>query len=68
MDHEQIKAACPHGEHEKSRLQVNDEHGQTWVTCLDCGAQWSVHESNIGLVFEEVSVGDNWCSENNIPF
>ena len=56
------------------RLQVDFEHGQNFATCLDCGAQWSVHdvgdqdydpdsgEEYAGpFDFEEVSHGDEYC-------
>jgi hypothetical protein len=51
-------------EHARDRLRVAHEHGGTWLECLDCGAQWGVHEapgSVHGLDFEEVSEGDGWC-------
>jgi hypothetical protein len=56
------------------RLEVDFEHGQNFVTCLDCGAQWSVHdvgdqdydpdsgeEYQGTFDFEEVSQGDEYC-------
>jgi len=53
---------------EHKRLDVHFEHGQHWVSCLDCGASWSVcdHEDakgNEGFVFEEVAAGDYSCTE-----
>ncbi len=57
------------------RLEHFEEHGQSWCQCLDCGAQWGVHEtlrpgyregddedSAAGPdSYEEVSHGDEWC-------
>lgn len=38
------------------------EHGQWWISCNTCGAQWSVHDLNDDdFDFEEVSVGDGDC-------
>ena len=39
------------------------EHGQWWVTCAACGAQWSVVDANTpsGFDFEAVSEGDSYC-------
>lgn len=42
------------------------EHGQWWVCCANCGAQWSVNDavgpgSACGFFFEEVSEGDESC-------
>jgi hypothetical protein len=42
------------------------EHGQWWVTCLPCGAQWSVVDEEPGvdgLGFERVTNGDGACEE-----
>ncbi len=48
-----------HGE-----CDVNHEHGQPWVTCLPCGAQWSVNRNGFrNLDFERVTDGDGWCEE-----
>jgi hypothetical protein len=39
-----------------------EEHGGDWVTCLLCGATWSIHESSgKHLCVEEVSAGDETC-------
>jgi hypothetical protein len=35
------------------------EHGQEWVTCNQCGRQWSVD----GSCVEIVSEGDGFCDE-----
>lgn len=45
------------------KLSVDFEHGQWWVTCVECGAQWSVVDasgplSDDGFDFERVSEGD----------
>lgn len=42
------------------------EHGQWWVECLLCGAQWSVADcqdmdGNDYFDFEEVTRGDESC-------
>lgn len=42
------------------------EHGQWWLTCLNCGAQWSVVDASggsslDGFDFELVSEGDESC-------
>jgi len=48
------------------RLQTDFEHGQWWVTCVNCGAQWSVVDC-VGEIkgeyfdFEQVSDGDETC-------
>lgn len=47
---------APIGAH--TRLQRDREHGQLWLTCLDCGAQW---HDDPGL--EQVSDGDGSCDE-----
>jgi hypothetical protein len=53
-------------------LNVDFEHGQWWVTCLDCGAQWATVDCQAGengpeyFDFEEASEGDEYCiSEAN---
>lgn len=42
------------------------EHGQWWINCSTCGAQWSANDSNAlnGFSFEQVSNGDDFCEEN----
>lgn len=44
------------GQHK--RVQADFEHGQWFVTCVDCGAQWSVNDSSDGFDFEEITEGD----------
>lgn len=43
------------------------EHGQDWLVCLDCGASWSIVETEIngepGEDLEEISDGDGWCED-----
>ncbi len=46
--------------------EVFFEHGQHWACCKDCGAQWSVCDSEgydaiDGFTFEQVSHGDETC-------
>ena len=48
-------------------LSAAFEHGQWWLTCCTCGAQWSVVDAEgsdtfKGLAFEEVSGGDGYCA------
>lgn len=45
---------APIGAH--ARLQRDREHGEQWLTCLDCGAQW--HDDD---ALEQVSDGDGSC-------
>ena len=53
---------------EHKRNDVHFEHGQHWVTCLDCGAQWSVcdvsdeADGDALFTFEMVSDGDESCA------
>lgn len=47
-----------------SRLQVDFEHGQWWVTLLDSGAQYGVHDAEggdsiDGFSFEQVTRGED---------
>ena len=38
------------------------EHGQWWVLCNDCGASWSVVDSEPGpLDLERIDDGDSSC-------
>ncbi len=51
--------------HEKAAAVF--EHGQTWINCPACGAQWSVVDavggvSVDGFGFERVSEGDDYCA------
>ena len=67
-DDETILQCFDQYEHARDRLRVVHEHGQPWIECLDCGAQWGVHEapgSASGLDFEQVSEGDQWCVESS---
>lgn len=43
------------------KMQADFEHGQWFITCVDCGRQWSVNDGEIFFVFEEVSHGDEYC-------
>jgi hypothetical protein len=44
------------------------EHGQWWVTCLDCGASWSVNDCETDGIdcfsFERIDQGDEYCLQN----
>ena len=49
-------------------LNVDFEHGQHWLTCTDCGSQWSIIDAEgpgtiCGFDFEQVSDGDGSCDE-----
>lgn len=55
-----MSAPSPIGNH--TRLQRDREHGQLWLTCLDCGAQW--HDDD---ALEQVSDGDGSCDEQVEP-
>lgn len=45
-------------------LTIAYEHGQHWITCNDCGAQWSAIDSIPGpFTFEQVTDGDHFCEE-----
>lgn len=49
------------------RISVDFEHGQWWVTCSNCGAQWSVHDADGDKFdFEQVSDGDEFCETFNM--
>lgn len=42
------------------------EHGQHWIDCHRCGAQWSAvdavgGDSVDGLAFEQITDGDGFC-------
>lgn len=45
---------APIGAHQ--HIQSDREHGQQWLTCLSCGAQW--HDAD---PLEQVSEGDGSC-------
>lgn len=53
---EMADTIAPIGAH--TRLQRDREHGQLWLTCLDCGAQWHDDDAQ-----EQVSDGDGSCDE-----
>ena len=48
----------PGPEHDRNELQHDTEHGEQWITCKTCGAQWNKATG------EQVSDGDGWCLEN----
>ena len=39
------------------------EHGQDWLICLDCGASWSIVETDDGEDLEGIDYGDGWCED-----
>jgi hypothetical protein len=50
-------------------IATHYEHGQWWVVCNACGAQWSVvdaegGDSVGGFDFEQVTQGDELCTED----
>lgn len=51
--------------HPKGKLDLASEHGRDWLTCRQCGAQWSVNEYNRGYDFDMVTEGDGDCEENS---
>lgn len=56
-----------HPEHEKPEPVF--EHGQWWITCGPCGAQFSACDASggpatDGFDFEQVSNGDDSCRED----
>ena len=44
--------------YQHKRIEQCTEHGQHWVTCLDCGAQW--HDTDPP---EQVTEGDGSCDD-----
>ena len=44
--------------HQDSPFDTFFEHGQWWVTCLACGAQWGACDSSDGFDFEQVTEGE----------
>lgn len=47
-------------------VSADFEHGQWWITCKDCGGQWSVADASYSghpdaFDFEEVTAGDESC-------
>ena len=57
-----MKAAIAIAPHQN--LQQVHEHGQDWITCLTCGAEWSVVDTNHGEDVEPVSDGDGYCEDH----
>jgi len=55
-----FRRECPgHG-----LLQLTHEHGQWWVSCLRCGALWSVeNEHGPNRYFEAFERGDGYCDD-----
>lgn len=53
----------PEDHHENP--EVVFEHGQHYINCTACGAQWSVHDANTGtgFSFEKISEGDESCNQ-----
>lgn len=45
------------------RVQTDFEHGQWWVTCLDCGMQFSVVDTDKSFDFENVTGSDELLCE-----
>jgi hypothetical protein len=45
------------------RTQRTTEHGRDWLICLDCGASWSIVETDDGEELEEIDGGDDFCNE-----
>ena len=60
-----IEEAFRNSEYEyHDNIQAAFEHGQHFINCLACGAQWSVNDSEPGIDgfgFEELSEGDDSC-------
>jgi hypothetical protein len=52
----------PHFVH-KGPLQQDREHGERWLTCMPCGAQWAIVQTNRGEDYEQVSEGDGSCED-----
>lgn len=42
------------------------EHGQEWISCLACGAIWSVVETENGTELEEIEPGDDSCNGGDV--
>lgn len=56
------------GDSHKHGLASAFAHGQWWVTCVDCGAQWSVVDATggnsvDGFDFERVTEGYGYCED-----
>jgi len=52
-----------------SNFCVDMENGHNFVTCLDCGAIWSVYDTagHEAVDFEEIDHGDYYCVDNLNP-
>jgi hypothetical protein len=61
LDEDEILSCVTASMGDTDRMQVDWEHDSWWVTCLDTGAQWSVHlcSGPESLSFEQVSDGDS---------
>jgi hypothetical protein len=66
-------ASVPGGQHDprQGSRSVYYEHGQHWITCEWCGAQWAVHDATgpgtvDGFDFERVTEGDETCAEPGV--
>ena len=44
-------------------FETSEEHGGNWLTCIACGAQWSIVDTSGGDDLEQVSEGDGHCEE-----
>lgn len=53
------------GDYHDGPMQRDEEHGQEWLTCVGCGAQWSIVDTNRGEDYEQVSEGDGSCEDND---
>ncbi len=70
MEQRILAAANAHDEtlYHSGPLTADFEHGQWWVSCLLCGAQWSACDAEggpavDGFDFECVTQGDDSCEE-----
>lgn len=39
------------------------EHDRDWAVCRRCGAQWAIHQTNLGEDYEQVTEDDGYCEE-----
>lgn len=50
-----------------SNIQRHHEHGKDWLTCLECGASWSIEIWTVKGVpqeeAEQIDYGDESCDE-----
>lgn len=60
---DRVAEAFDEGAHQNAKPVF--EHGQWWINCSTCGAQWSAADSNgkPEFVFERISQGDGYCDE-----